>query len=85
MALESGEVDLAAGYFENFDGSFRQQLLRSRLFLAHRTLYQPTGGGRGFQEHAVDQAFAVADGRAVPGSSNRDARSGSGGQPRRSG
>src|SRR5918994_6067164 len=27
MALESGEVDLAAGYFENFDGSFRQQLL----------------------------------------------------------
>ena len=27
VALESGEVDLAAGYFENFDGSFRQQLL----------------------------------------------------------
>jgi DNA-binding transcriptional LysR family regulator len=27
MALESGEVDLAAGYFEDFDGSFRQQLL----------------------------------------------------------
>ncbi|HEX6704054.1 MAG TPA: LysR family transcriptional regulator [Albitalea sp.] len=27
MALESGDVDLAAGYFENFDGSFRQQLL----------------------------------------------------------
>lgn len=27
MALESGEVDLAMGYFENFDGAYRQQML----------------------------------------------------------
>ena len=82
VALESGEVDLAVGYFENFDGSYRQQLLfeeryvgmvRSGHPLIRDTLsldtflntpqlvYQPTGGGHGLQESAVDQAFAVAE------------------------
>lgn len=81
MALESGEVDLAMGYFEDFDGSFRQQMLfeeryvgmvrrghptiRDTLALATfldtpQLVYQPRGGGHGFQEHAVDQAFAAA-------------------------
>ena len=81
MALESGEVDLAMGYFENFDGSFRQQMLFEERYVGmvrrshptiHDTLpldiflntpqlvYQPRGGGHGFQETAVDQAFAVA-------------------------
>jgi DNA-binding transcriptional LysR family regulator len=82
MALESGEVDLAAGYFENFDGSFRQQLLFEEHYVGmvrggHPTIgdklaldtflatpqlvYQPTGGGHGQQEHAVANAFALAD------------------------
>jgi DNA-binding transcriptional LysR family regulator len=82
VALESGEVDLAAGYFENFDGAFRQQLLFEERFVGmvrrgHPTIretlslatflatpqlvYQPTGGGHGLQENAVDQALAVAD------------------------
>ena len=82
MALESGEVDLAAGYFEDFDGSFRQQMLFEESFVGmvrrgHPTIrdtlpletflntpqlvYQPTGGGHGLQESAVDQAFAAAD------------------------
>jgi DNA-binding transcriptional LysR family regulator len=82
LALESGEVDLAAGYFENFDGSFRQQMLFEESYVgmvrrSHPTIrdalsletfrstpqlvYQPTGGGHGLQESAVDQAFAVAD------------------------
>jgi DNA-binding transcriptional LysR family regulator len=81
MALESGEVDLAMGYFENFDGSFRQQMLFEERYVGmvrrgHPTIrdtlsldaflntpqlvYQPRGGGHGFQEGAVDQAFAVA-------------------------
>ncbi|HYR32828.1 MAG TPA: LysR family transcriptional regulator [Burkholderiales bacterium] len=33
LALESGEVDLAAGYFEDFDGSFRQQLLFEETYV----------------------------------------------------
>jgi DNA-binding transcriptional LysR family regulator len=82
MALESGEVDLAAGYFENFDGSFRQQLLFEESYVGmvrsgHPTIgeklsldtflatpqlvYQPTGGGHGQQENAVQHAFAAAD------------------------
>ena len=82
MALESGEIDLAAGYFENFDGSFRQQMLFEEHYVGmvrqgHPTIrdslsletflatpqlvYQPTGGGHGLQESAVDQAFAAAD------------------------
>ena len=82
MALESGDVDLAAGYFENFDGSFRQQMLFEEHYVGmvrrgHPTIrdslsletflgtpqlvYQPTGGGHGLQESAVDQAFAAAD------------------------
>jgi DNA-binding transcriptional LysR family regulator len=82
LALESGEVDLAAGYFENFDGSFRQQMLFEEHYVGmvrrdHPTIrdslsletflatpqlvYQPTGGGHGLQESAVDQAFAIAD------------------------
>ena len=82
LALESGDVDLAAGYFENFDGSFRQQMLFEEHYVGmvrqgHPTIrdslpletflgtpqlvYQPTGGGHGLQESAVDQAFAVAD------------------------
>jgi DNA-binding transcriptional LysR family regulator len=82
LALESGEVDLAAGYFENFEGSFRQQLLFEERYVGmvrrgHPTIrdtlpletflstphlvYQPTGGGHGFQESAVDHAFAAAD------------------------
>ena len=82
MALESGDVDLAAGYFENFEGSFRQQLLFEERYVGmvrrgHPTIrealsletflgtpqlvYQPTGGGHGLQESAVDQALAVAD------------------------
>jgi DNA-binding transcriptional LysR family regulator len=82
IALESGEVDLAAGYFENFDGSFRQQTLFEERYVgmvrrSHPTIrgtlsletfrgtpqlvYQPTGGGHGLQESAVDQAFALAD------------------------
>jgi len=81
VALESGEVDLAMGYFENFDGSFRQQMLFDARYVGmvrrgHPTIsdtltletflntpqlvYQPRGGGHGFQETAVDQAFAVA-------------------------
>ncbi len=81
MALESGEVDLAMGYFEDFDGSFRQQMLFEERYVgmvrrSHPTIrdslplqtfldtpqlvYQPRGGGHGFQEHAVDQAFAAA-------------------------
>ena len=43
LALESGEVDLAAGYFEDFDGSFRQQLLFEEHYVGivrggHRTI-----------------------------------------------
>jgi DNA-binding transcriptional LysR family regulator len=82
LALESGEVDLATGYFENFDGSFRQQMLFEERYVGmvrrgHPTIrdalplatflstphlvYRPTGGGHGFQEAAVDQAFGAAD------------------------
>jgi DNA-binding transcriptional LysR family regulator len=81
LALESGEVDMAMGYFENFDGSFRQQMLFEERYVGmvrrnHPTIrdtlplrtfldtpqlvYQPRGGGHGFQESAVDQAFAAA-------------------------
>lgn len=82
LALEAGDVDLAAGYFEDFDGSFRQQLLfeehyvgmvrnghptigktlsREAFLATPQLVYQPTGGGHGLQEHAVDQAFAASD------------------------
>jgi DNA-binding transcriptional LysR family regulator len=44
MALESGEVDLAAGYFENFDGSFRQQLLFEEHYVGMVRLGHPTIG-----------------------------------------
>lgn len=81
VALEGGEVDLAMGYFENFDGAFRQQLLFEERYVGmvgrnHPTIrsslpmerfldtpqlvYQPRGGGHGFQEGAVDQAFVAA-------------------------
>jgi DNA-binding transcriptional LysR family regulator len=81
MALEAGDVDLAMGYFEDFDGSYRQQKLFEEryvgmvrrnhptiretlpldIFLATPQLvYQPRGGGHGYQESAVDQAFVDA-------------------------
>jgi DNA-binding transcriptional LysR family regulator len=41
-ALESGEVDLAAGYFENFDGSFRQQLLFEERYVGMVRRDHPT-------------------------------------------
>jgi DNA-binding transcriptional LysR family regulator len=44
MALESGEVDLAAGYFENFDGSFRQQLLFEEHYVGMVRCGHPTVG-----------------------------------------
>lgn len=44
MALESGEVDLAAGYFENFDGSFRQQLLFEEHYVGMVRCGHPTIG-----------------------------------------
>jgi DNA-binding transcriptional LysR family regulator len=44
MALESGEVDLAAGYFENFDGSFRQQLLFDEHYVGMVRCGHPTVG-----------------------------------------
>ena len=42
MALESGEVDLAAGYFEDFDGSFRQQLLFEETYVGMVRTSHPT-------------------------------------------
>jgi DNA-binding transcriptional LysR family regulator len=81
MALEAGEVDLAMGYFEDFDGSYRQQMLFEERYVGmvrrnHPTIrdtlaldvflttpqlvYQPRGGGHGYQENAVDQAFVEA-------------------------
>lgn len=42
MALESGEVDLAAGYFENFEGAFRQQLLFEETFVGMVRKRHPT-------------------------------------------
>ena len=42
MALESGEVDLAAGYFEDFDGSFRQQLLFEETYVGMVRASHPT-------------------------------------------
>jgi DNA-binding transcriptional LysR family regulator len=69
VALESGEVDLAAGYFEDFDGSFRQQLLFEESYVGmvrrghptiRETLSLETFLGT-LQANAVDQAFAVAD------------------------
>lgn len=44
LALESGEVDLAAGYFENFDGSFRQQLLFEEHYVGMVRSGHPTIG-----------------------------------------
>ena len=44
LALESGEVDLAAGYFENFDGSFRQQLLFEESYVGMVRRGHPTIG-----------------------------------------
>jgi DNA-binding transcriptional LysR family regulator len=42
MALESGEVDLAMGYFENFDGSFRQQMLFEERYVGMVRRGHPT-------------------------------------------
>jgi DNA-binding transcriptional LysR family regulator len=42
MALESGDVDLAAGYFEDFDGSFRQQLLFDEHYVGMVRCGHPT-------------------------------------------
>jgi DNA-binding transcriptional LysR family regulator len=42
LALESGEVDLAAGYFEDFDGSFRQQLLFEESYVGMVRCGHPT-------------------------------------------
>jgi len=42
LALESGEVDLAAGYFEDFDGSFRQQLLFEESYVGMVRTAHPT-------------------------------------------
>ena len=42
LALESGEVDLAAGYFEDFDGSFRQQLLFEETYVGMVRASHPT-------------------------------------------
>lgn len=44
LALESGEVDLAAGYFENFDGSFRQQVLFEETYVGMVRCGHPTIG-----------------------------------------
>ncbi|HVO14982.1 MAG TPA: LysR family transcriptional regulator [Alphaproteobacteria bacterium] len=80
-ALEAGDVDLAMGYFEDFDGSYRQQKLFDERYVGmvrrnHPTIrdkltfevflktpqlvYQPRGGGHGYQESAVDQVFVAA-------------------------
>jgi DNA-binding transcriptional LysR family regulator len=42
LALESGEVDLAAGYFEDFDGSFRQQMLFEESYVGMVRRGHPT-------------------------------------------
>jgi DNA-binding transcriptional LysR family regulator len=46
LALESGEVDLAAGYFEDFDGSFRQQLLFEEHYVGMVRCGHPTIGDK---------------------------------------
>jgi len=42
MAIESGEVDLAMGYFEDFDGSFRQQMLFEERYVGMVRRSHPT-------------------------------------------
>jgi DNA-binding transcriptional LysR family regulator len=42
MALESGEVDLAMGYFENFEGAFRQQMLFEERYVGMVRRGHPT-------------------------------------------
>jgi DNA-binding transcriptional LysR family regulator len=81
LALESGDVDLAVGYFEEFEGSIHQQVLFDEHYVGivrtnhptiHETLsfeqflrtphlvYQPSGGGHGSQDEAVNKAFCAA-------------------------
>lgn len=42
IALESGEVDLAMGYFEDFDGAFRQQMLFEERYVGMVRRGHPT-------------------------------------------
>lgn len=42
VALESGEVDLAMGYFEDFDGAFRQQMLFEERYVGMVRRGHPT-------------------------------------------
>jgi DNA-binding transcriptional LysR family regulator len=42
MALEAGEVDLAMGYFEDFDGSYRQQKLFEERYVGMVRRGHPT-------------------------------------------
>lgn len=81
LALESGDVDLAVGYFEEFEGSIHQQVLFDEHYVGivrtnHPTIretlsfdqflrtphlvYQPSGGGHGSQDEAVNKAFWAA-------------------------